>query len=205
MNWIELFFIAFGISLLGTIPIGLITLAITERSITKGFKYGFIIGLGATVMEFVYTYVAITCLDALTENISIGRNIKIVSIIIFIVLAILFLSKKPKQPNKSIALQENLVLEFFKGIGVGAMNFLIIPFWLFIGVWLRSNEIVVIGVGEITLFSIAAALGALVVFIGYGVLAHYISNKLEMVTKYTNKLVGVVFLILAIIQAAQLI
>ena len=134
-----------------------------------------------------------------------GRNIKIVSIIIFIVLAILFLSKKPKQPNKSIALQENLVLEFFKGIGVGAMNFLIIPFWLFIGVWLKSNEIVVIGVGEITLFSIAAALGALVMFIGYGVLAHYISNKLEMVTKYTNKLVGVVFLILAIIQAAQLI
>ena len=205
MNWVELFSIAFGISLLGTIPIGLITLAITQRSITKGFKYGFILGLGATVMEFVYTFAAMSCLDILTENISIGRNIKIVSLVVFLILSILFLIKKSKQPEKSIALQNNLKMEFFKGIGVGAMNFLIIPFWLFIGVWLKSNNIEVIGNGQITIFSFAAALGALIVFIGYGKLARYISYRLEIVAKYTNKLVGSIFLILAIIQAIQLI
>ena len=205
MTWIELFFIAFGISLLGTIPIGLITIAITERSITKGFKYGLILGLGATVMEFVYTFISMSCLDTLTQNISIGRNIKIASLIIFIILAILFLSKKPQLKIKSIEPPGTLKLEFVKGIGVGSMNFLIVPFWLFIGVWLKSNNIEVIGVGQISIFSIGAALGALIVFIGYGKLAHYISNKLEIVAKYTNKLVGAVFLILAIIQVAKLI
>jgi len=205
MYWIELFFIAFVLSLLGSIPIGMITLSITERSITKGFKAGFILGLGATIMEFIYTYLAIACLDALTENVSIGRNIKWASLVIFLLIGIYYLFKKARHPISTFKHHDNHYKEFLRGIGVGAMNFLIVPYWLFIGVWLKSNNIEVIGTSSITIFAIGAALGALVVFVAYGKLASYISSKLATIAKYTNKAVGFLFIVLAAIQAFQLL
>lgn len=205
MSWIELFFTAFVISLLGSIPIGMITLAITERSITKGFKAGFILSLGATIMEFVYTYLAISCLDALTENISLGRNINWASLLIFLIIGTFYLIKKAQPPKSTFKHHENHFKEFLTGIGVGAINFLIIPYWLFMGVWLKSNNFEVLGTSSITVFAIGAALGALVVFVSYGKLASYISGKLNTIARYTNKVVGIIFIILAAFQAYQLL
>ena len=58
MELVKYFIIAFFLSALGTIPIGLITLTIAQKTLEKGKVAGWQIAMGATVIEFVYTLIA---------------------------------------------------------------------------------------------------------------------------------------------------
>lgn len=115
-----------------------------------------------------------------------------------------FLKKSNPTQSKTLA-EHDKNREFYKGVILGAMNMLIVPYWLLIGVWLKSNDIQINNISEILIFSIGAALGAIAVFIIYGKLAQYVSGKIHQVADYTNKGAGVLFLILALIQFLQIV
>ena len=57
----------------------------------------------------------------------------------------------------------------------------------------------------IIVFSLSAALGALVVFVGYVRLAGLIINKMQWATRYTDRAVGLVFFGLMIFQLVGLL
>ena len=94
--------------------------------------------------------------------------------------------------------------DFGRGFIVATMNVLIIPFWLFIALWLSNYDFTFDTQTNIIAFSLGSALGALAVFIGYAELGHYILARIGKIVKYTNKIVGVVFVILGIYQLTQL-
>ena len=94
--------------------------------------------------------------------------------------------------------------DFGRGFIVATMNVLIIPFWLFIALWLANYDMTFDNQTNIIVFSIGSALGALAVFIGYAELGQYILARIGKIVKYTNKIVGVVFVVLGIYQLTQL-
>ena len=84
MTLIVYFFVAFILSFLGSIPIGLITLTIAQKTIQNGRRSGLMVALGATIMEFVYTFIALLSLEFFTQNTAIGNYIKTFALVLFL-------------------------------------------------------------------------------------------------------------------------
>ena len=202
MEWGPYFLVALILSFLGSIPIGLITLTITQKTIQNGRQSGIMVALGASVMEFFYTYVALISLDFFTRNTVIGDYIKIFATIIFLGMGLFHLLKKN---NKIESPSSYNYFDFGRGVIIGAMNMLIVPFWIFLGIWLEANGFIFDQQIIIITFCVGATFGAMIAFWGYIWLSEYIVTKIKEINKYTNKVIGIMFLGLAILQVIQLI
>lgn len=203
MTLIIYFSIAFILSFSGSIPIGLITLTIAQKTIQNGRRSGVMIALGATIMEFVYTFIALLSLDFFTQNTAIGNYIKTFALVLFFILGIYYLWKK-SNPNQQKISSYNYY-DFLRGFIVGMMNMLIVPFWIFLGIWLESNGILFQNKIEVTIFSLGSALGALLAFLGYILLSEFIVKKSKEINRYANKAIGIIFLGLGFFQLFNLL
>ncbi|MEM9260358.1 MAG: LysE family transporter [Bacteroidota bacterium] len=205
MNSVLLFFIAFLISAVGTLPPGLITLTITQTTIKEGRRAGLQSALGATIPEFIYTYLALIGADFLLRNADISYYIQLASAILFFGLGIWFWLISPKS-QKTTNTEVIPSRRFFqRGLAAGFFNFLIIPFWLFIIVWLRANGYVITKQAEFLLFATAGALGALCAFLLYLEIGGFILRKFRSVERHLNKAIGSIFLLLCAFQVWEVI
>ncbi len=171
MSLVLYFLIAFIISILGTLPIGLITLTIAQKTIEEGRNTGILISLGATLMEFIYTLIALISLGFFNQNPLLGNVIRIIAIFIFLGMGIYLLIKKNKNrelKNKKI----NNNYAFLQGIIIGIMNVQIILFWIFLSLWLEGYGIFFDENINIIIFSLGGSIGSLLVF-GLYILAGY--------------------------------
>ena len=203
MEWGVYFIVALLLSFLGSLPIGLITLNISQSTIQHGRQSGISLSLGATVMEFVYTYLALISLEFFTQNTGINQYIKVAATFVFLGMGSYFLFKKTTTNLRPV--QAGSYFDFFRGILVGAMNMLIIPFWIFLALWLQSQGLFFERTDQILFFSLGSALGALIAFVGYVGLSEYIMKRLATVNRYTDKVVGWLFIGLGVFQLWQLL
>jgi len=201
MNIILYFFMALILSFMGSLPIGLITLTITQKTIEKGMRAGLLIALGASIMEFGYTFLALISLDLFTKNMEFGSYIKIMAITLFVALGIYYFFKKPSTKLKPNSTYD--YFDFLRGFMVGLMNILIFPFWIFVGVWLVSNGIEFNDPFYVFIFSVGATIGAFLAFLGYIWGSKLIEKKIVTINQYTNKIVGVLFFGLGLFQVIQ--
>ncbi len=202
MSLTAYFFVAFGVSALGSLPIGMITLKVAEKSIHDGYRSGLMVSMGATVIEFLYTYIALMSLDFFVQDISVNLYINLIAMAMFFALGFYHLLKKTK--TILVGDGEYKTFDFIKGIMLASMNMLIIPFWIFWAVWLKKYGFDFLSNNQILVFSIGSALGALVIFMLYSRLGKLVVNKIQKVSLYTNKVVGLLFLLLAVYQLIQL-
>jgi len=203
MILLKYFTIAFILSALGTIPIGLITLTISQRTIEQGKSVGRKIALGATVVEFTYTIIALYGLNVIPVNAVWTKYIEIGTIFLFLLLGIYYL-RKPSLQNLELK-PARQGLHFLQGIGIGMMNMLIVPFWLVVGLWLQSNGLAFDQNLPIVIFSFGAALGALLIFIVYIEGSVLLLNKSKAIATYSNKVIGSLFIILVLFQIIRLL
>ena len=202
MSLTAYFFIAFVISALGSMPIGMITLKIAEKSIHDGYRSGIMVSMGATVIEFLYTYIALVSMDFFIHEVSVNLYINLIAMVVFFGLGFYHLLKKTK--TILVGDGEYNSFDFIKGIMLASMNMLIIPFWLFWAVWLKKYGFDFSSFTQVLFFSIGSALGALAIFILYSRLGKLVVTKVQKVSLYTNKIVGLLFLLLGIYQLTQL-
>jgi threonine/homoserine/homoserine lactone efflux protein len=202
MNLLTYFFIAFVLSALGSMPIGMITLKVAEKTIHDGYRSGVMISLGATVIEFSYTYIALVSMDFFIQNVGVNLYINLIAMMVFFTLGFYHLLRKTKTILDSDG--EYKTSDFVKGIVLASMNMLIIPFWIFLAVWLKNYGFEFATTSQILIFSIGSALGALVIFLLYTRLGKLVVSKIQKVSYYTNRTVGLIFLLLAMYQLTQL-
>ena len=197
------FIIAFVLSLLGTIPLGIITLTLADVTIKRGIKAGIYYSLGASVFEFIYTFVALKFINLFMDNPAIETNIRWAALIVFFGLSIYYFLSNPNPPQQKESVQDKRS-SFLKGMGIASLNMLIVPYWIFLGTWLHSDGWIILDSFWILIFSIGATLGALAVFLAYAKLSELVLQKSDRIVKWTNKIIGFVFLILGIYQAVSL-
>ncbi len=196
------FFTAFGLSALGSLPVGMITLKVAEKTIYDGYRSGLMLSLGATVIEFLYTVVALIGMDIFLKNLEVNSFFNVLAMTVFFILGFYHLFKKAKPALHSKG--EYKTFDFLKGILLASMNMLIFPFWVFLAVWLKGYGFAFSSYEQILVFSIGSALGALVIFLAYSRLGRLVVNKMQSVSFYTAKAVGMLFLLLGIYQLIRL-
>lgn len=80
--------------LLLSIPIGPINLTILNEGARRGFKWGVLIGLGATTMEVIYCFIAFTSLASFFSQGYIKAAMELVTFVFLLYLAIKFMGAK---------------------------------------------------------------------------------------------------------------
>lgn len=198
------FMLAMLISGAGTLPPGLINLAIADRTIKRGFRSGLIMVAGATFTELLYTFLPLFFIDRITRNPHIEYALQIAVTIIFLVLAAVYYYKKSEVilPTTKVSSKRR---DFGYGLWMAGMNLLIIPFWVFISIWLGSNGFPIDTWAQIISCSLGSAAGASLVFFLYARLGKFVVNRSDEITRSINQIIAGIFLLLGLFQLGRLL
>lgn len=181
---------------------GTINVSIAEESIRRGVRAGIIMSLGAAFVEFFQAYVALSFFNILSTNPEVERTIILICIPIFLVIGFYFLMKKNTVQTTPHTKASN-VIGFAKGAMVTTLNLIAIPYYVFLGGYLHSAGLIRLEPEFIAAFSVGVVGGTFLVFLIYAKLGQYIRKKSEKLSKYASKVVGAIFILIAISQALR--
>lgn len=165
----QVFLISFGISLLGTIPPATINITVMQLSLTRRAKSAYLLALGAVLLDTFYAALAVRVQIYLSEQIEFANYFYLIAAVVLIVLGIA--SIRTKTEEVKIDTDKRQKMGFVKGLVLGALNPLAMPFWLGVTTYLQINGLIdlkginywsyVIGVflGELTLLVIIVRVG----------------------------------------------
>lgn len=166
---IQVFLISFGISLLGTIPPATINITAMQLSLTKRAKSAYFLSLGAVLLDTFYAALAVRIQIYLSEQIEFANYFYLIAALVLVVLGVISIRAKVAKVEVST---ENEKVGFVKGVILGALNPLAMPFWLGVTTYLQLNGlidlkginygayIVGVGLGEFAMLAIIIRVGA---------------------------------------------
>lgn len=203
MSYIIHFGLGYILSLIGSLPLGMINMAVADEAINKGFKAGMIIAFGAAVVEFLQAFIALKFTYLFTENPKVDLVIQWGVIPVFIVLGLYYLFKKPNTASSKKNVES--VSGFFKGMMLSTLNMLAIPYWVFYGTYLNSEGILVYENVYIIVFALGVMFGGLTLFTAYAKLGLLVVEKMDKARFYTNRFIGILFLGFGVFQLIRLL
>ncbi len=192
---IQVFFLSFIISLLGTIPPATINISVMQLSLKGRTKNGYYLSLGAAIIDALYGALAVKIQQYLSAQIALTNSFFLIAALVLLTLGVVSIRSKTLSSDVQVIKGERV--GFLKGILLGVLNPLAMPFWLGVTTYLKVHEWIVldgvyywsyiIGVfaGEITMLIIIVKVGS-----GFTKLA---DNQLIV-----NVIPGVVFLVLGL-------
>lgn len=195
---ISTFFIAFTISFLGSIPVGVLNLTIIDIGLRKPFSQVFLFALACALIEYGQGFVALKFSSLFNSNPNLEVYIDIIAIPVFFVLGIIYLRKH----GKSLSLK-NEISDFKKGLLLSIVNPLAIPFWVLWATIANNKGWLIMDNFNIAIFTLGISTGTFLTLILYGIAANKIIHKLTFVNKQINRIIGWILIILGIIQVVK--
>lgn len=193
------FSIGLVVSFLGSIPLGTVNLAVVQTTINSNFRAGFYFALGATIIELIYSAIAIKFIAVLLNNAHVELSIQIISIPAFLVLGIFYYRKQ----NSSREVEIRNKKSFYNGLLIGLVNPLQIPFWIAYGSYLLSNEWIRNEDSLLNMFIAGISVGTLLVLTLIALVSKKIIGRLDLQTNTVNKGIGVILFLLTAYQAVR--
>jgi threonine/homoserine/homoserine lactone efflux protein len=136
------FLFAFVFSFIGSIPPGTINLAVIQLGFENRLKTAMRFAAAAALMEYPYAWIAVTFEKMITSQPVIIQNIEIIGSSIMIVIGIINLWPASKNPSGySVKFAKS---GFRRGLVLGILNPLAIPYWIALTAYLRAQGWVII-------------------------------------------------------------
>jgi threonine/homoserine/homoserine lactone efflux protein len=162
MEVVSTFLIAFFLSFVGTIPPGTLSLTIIQLGLNHRVNVAWRMALAAAIMEYPYAWVAVEFHDYLTRSVEITHNFHLVSAIVMISLGAFSLWSSSRPSSFSQRFEGS---GFRKGIILGILNPLAIPFWIAMTAYLKTYGWVDLSDNiETHAYLLGVSLGTLVLF-----------------------------------------
>ena len=196
----------FLVSFLGQLPLGNMSITATQIGIQEGIKKAWLYAWGVAIVEMFYLRVALTGMDWVVRHRIWFVALGWVTVVLFIALGILaFLTGRKKGATSKTILLNNSLHRFLLGLTMSALNPVQIPFWFLWTSTLIQNQLLAVAALPFNLFTIGAGMGTI------AGLAVYIHGGNWLVTKHQtsqqtlNKIMGVIFIITALIQLYRML
>lgn len=207
MSYLTHFLIAYALSFIGSLPFGMINMAVAHTAIRRGLPPAIWMGFGAALVELVQVFVALKFTWLFDENPTVEQAFQVVAAIVFVAGGIYFFffaKTKPALPEegKVIGVKRGA---FVKGIFISSVNLMVIPYWIFYGTLLSANDLLVKDNTHVGIFSVGTMFGTFSLMVCYALLGTKILSKSEVVTRWVNKLIGVVLLGFGVYQIWELV
>jgi threonine/homoserine/homoserine lactone efflux protein len=203
VNILSHILVGFGLSYIGSLPFGIINMTVAHTAINKNLRAAVWVSLGAILVEFFQVILALKFTWLFNENNGLNTALKTVAIIVFLLGGAYYMffakSRSALSDKEDNHRSSN---EFFKGIILSLLNVMAIPFWIFYGAFLTSNGLLIRDNLYVLVFAGGSMIGTFSLFMSYALLGHKILRKHDVVTKWVNRVIGAVLLVLGFYQIA---
>jgi threonine/homoserine/homoserine lactone efflux protein len=199
MNYNEILnhlWLGFTSSFMGTLPLGMLNLAILQLSLANKQQQAIAFSLGATVIEFVQILITLLGMNMLLTIPQLSNIFSIISIPILIYLGIKNFKKEPNTEGVSLTPRST----FYQGIVLGFANVVVYPFWLLWGNLFVQNGWLKPTPTAYFYFSFAAAIGTFGAFLFFILLGKILWKRLSRLQGMIDKVIAVTFLGFAAFQ-----
>ena len=191
------FLVVFVFSFVGSIPPGTINLTLIRLGFEKKTWAAFKFAVAASVVEYPYAWIAVKFEKLILSSPQINDNLHVIAALTMIVLGSISLWPRQQKTAENTDVSQS---GFRKGLLIGILNPLAIPYWLAITAFLRSEGIVIGLEG----FPLHAYLGGVVVG-AFAFLAILILLSQKLISSLTSvsslkKLPGIILLVLGLIS-----
>ena len=201
MNLLLHLLTGFGLSFIGSLPLGVINLTVSEVTIRKGLRAALALALGAALVELIQALVAVYFTDLFIHYPLAEQAIQYGSIPIFFGLGLYYFLAQPGPPKIT---DQSASLDFFKGMFISSINLLAIPYWLFYAGYL-SSEAWLTGHSEKFIFVTGVTLGTFALLGLYARLSFKIMQHMGWVEKWSNKVIGAIFILFGSFQSLRML
>ncbi|MDZ4846902.1 MAG: LysE family transporter [Chitinophagales bacterium] len=197
------FLLGAGMSFIGTLPPGVISITVMDTAARKTLRDGLIVAGAAAFVEFFQAVAAVLFGSMLSKNIYISTIIQYSAAPVFLLFGLFILLKKdtPKIEHQKTGTASNIT----KGMLVSASNLIVIPFWILWSSYFASNGWIDYSVTTVILFSLGITLGTFFALSLYAKLGLTIANKSEKLAYWGRKIIGIIFLLFGFYQLLKII
>lgn len=204
MNFISHICAGIILSFIGSLPFGLINITTSKISIEKGVKAAIWFALGAASVEIIQAYLSITFASVIIKKQTVSEFFQWFSLCLFLGLSIyyFFFTKSEKTAHKDEQIKTGRLL--LNGVTISALNFMVFPYWIFYYSYLKGQELLSFEFPFTIVFSLGVGLGTFLLLFLYASFGKKLISKYAIVSKYINKIIGLIFLILASITFFQI-
>ncbi len=192
------------LSVIGSLPPGLISLSVAQHAMRKGFLAGIIMSAGAAVIEFIQAFIAVNFTNWFIQNPTVVIWFKMISAPVFLSLGLYFLLFA-KPISIHVKTEQTDKTDFLKGVAVSVFNLLAIPYWIFYCGWLRGQNLLDNNFLTSITLSIGVMVGTFLILSGYAFLGKKIIEKSDTAARWANIFVGLIFCFLGLQMFYQLV
>ena len=158
MSELQNLLFAFVFSFLGSIPPGTLNLTSLQLGLDNKMNVAWRFALAAALMEYPYAWLAVAFENLITSSPTVLNNFKLISAIVMIILGVLNLWSV-KRP--SVITQKIQDSGFRRGLILGILNPLALPFWIAVTAYLSvQNWIVLTNKAQLHSYLVGIFLGA---------------------------------------------
>jgi threonine/homoserine/homoserine lactone efflux protein len=199
-----------GWSYVFSLPPGIINLSVLDTTVHKGLKYGIILALAACIVEFAQAFIGTKFSAFFLANENIKVYIKIAIIPVFVIMSINYYRKayrtyRDRKMNIDRDNKGRRVGSFGKGLLVGVLNPIAIPFFIFLAAKTEEEGLLKDTWPSIFTYVSGTTVGTFLAFTTYGILSKVIASKLRQFRFWTDVIIASVFVVLSIQQLVVMI
>jgi len=200
MNALINFLISFCFSFIGTIPPGSLNINILQLGLAGKINAAWRFALAAALIEYPYAWVAVKFEQFITSSPFILNNILLITSVVMILLGIINLWSARKPSRYASKFYDS---GFRRGILLGILNPLAIPFWIGTTAYLNGQNWIDLSTPiGLHAYLIGASAGALCFLITVAYLAKKMVSEFQHETRL-RKIPGVVLVALGIYALLQ--
>ncbi|QKX06953.1 hypothetical protein HN014_19195 [Aquimarina sp. TRL1] len=193
------------VTILGAIPLGTVNLSVIHTTIEKGKKEAFKIIIAAGVAELLLAFYAIYCNITIDRFIHQNRWIHYLLVFVFLVVGLLFMTKKTKQHTKrrNLSFTKN---KYLIGFLLGVFNPPVLFFWI---LTISSMKTFSIELNKMTasllllFFGLGVYIGKTGTLYMYSKMALYFGERISF-SQHLNKVIGILLLFIAFFQGSKI-
>ncbi|MBK9014476.1 MAG: LysE family transporter [Saprospiraceae bacterium] len=195
MTLLTHFFIAYGLSFIGSLPFGMINMTVAHAAIRKGMQAAIFTAFGAAIVELIQVFVALKFTWLFAENPGVERIFQIIATVVFFAGGIYFFFFAKSKPDVSETdVKPSKRGDFFRGMFISSLNLMVIPYWIFYATLLTTNDLMVHDNPHVIVFSFGTMFGTFTLLVLYAFLGAKILSKSEQITRWVNKFIGLLLI-----------
>ncbi len=208
-NFIIYMLLGMGASFVGTIPVGPINISVVATTLKRNMRAGIIFSGSAAVVEIFQSFIALQFGVLLSTLLFSNPWFRIAVAAVFFLIGLIFIFKKQKVVVKESS-KRNLP-SWASGLIVSLLNPQALPFWVFVFGFYQSSSLIdmqLLSLEQMSCvmsFLIGVYLGKFAALSLYSYLSYYLSSRIGKLTFWMNKILGTVFIILALSQLWEIL
>ncbi len=194
--------IGVGLSFVGSMPPGMISLTVARTSMYRGMGPALVMAVGAGLVEGIQAWLSVSFISLFQAEPMWQQGFRWLAVPILLGAGLYYLRIPAGTLPEARPAQGR---DFWTGVGVSALNVLAFPYWVIYGTYLQQQEWITPTYAATTALSIGVALGTILLLWGYAWLSQRLLARPETWVKWTHRSLAALLIGLGLWQLGSLV